>query len=75
MYEMTLKRRWGWWEWKVWNAGRTLVFGREVARSTARYKAARALFQLLLTAPIGEASPNVVRHASQNNRGAGITKR
>ena len=50
MYEMTLNRKWGWWEWRVSDrTGKTIMFGREISRSAARYKAARALFQLLLT--------------------------
>jgi hypothetical protein len=50
MYEMNLNRKWGRWEWKVSDrSGKVIMFGREISRSVARYKAARALFELLLT--------------------------
>jgi len=50
MYEMTLNRKRGWWEWRVGDrSGNVIMCGREISRSAARYKAARALFQLLLT--------------------------
>jgi hypothetical protein len=50
MYEMMLKRKWAWWEWRVCDhSGEVIMFGRETSRPAARYKAARALFQLLLT--------------------------
>lgn len=50
MYEMTLNRKWVWWEWRVCDAdGKVLLSGREVSRPEARFRAARALFQLLLT--------------------------
>ena len=51
MHEMTLNRKWGRWEWRVSDrSGKIIMFGREISRSAARYKAAGALFQLLLTA-------------------------
>jgi hypothetical protein len=34
-------------------SGKVVAFGREISRSTARYKAARALFQLLLATSCG----------------------
>ena len=50
MYEMNLNRKWGWWEWRVSDrSGKVAMFGREFSRPAARYKAARALFELLLT--------------------------
>jgi len=50
MYEMNLNRKWGRWEWSVSDrSGKVAVFGREFSRSAARYKAARALFEMLLT--------------------------
>jgi hypothetical protein len=50
MYEMKLNRKWGWWQWSVSDhSGKVAMFGREISRPAARYKAARALFQLLLT--------------------------
>jgi hypothetical protein len=50
MYEMNLNRKWGWWEWRVSDrSGKVAMFGREFSRPAARYKAARALFGLLLT--------------------------
>jgi hypothetical protein len=50
MYEMNLNRKWGRWEWKVSDrSGKVVMFGREISRPAARHKAARALFELLLT--------------------------
>jgi hypothetical protein len=50
MYEMMLKRRWGRWDWQVCDsAGQPVAVGRELTRSEARFKAARALFELLLS--------------------------
>ena len=50
MYEMNLNRKWGWWEWRVSDrSGKVAMFGWEFSRAAARYKAARALFELLLT--------------------------
>jgi hypothetical protein len=50
MFETVLKRKWGWWNWAVCDAaGKVMMSGREATRPMARYKAARALFQLLLT--------------------------
>jgi hypothetical protein len=49
MYEMKVSRKRIGWEWRVSDlSGRVAVAGREISRSTARYKAAHALFQLLL---------------------------
>ena len=50
MYEMMLERKWGRWQWRVCDsAGKAIVVGREKSREAARYKAARALFELLLS--------------------------
>jgi len=50
MYEMMIERRWGRWSWSVCDSGgKVIATGREKSRSAARYKAARALFELLLT--------------------------
>jgi hypothetical protein len=50
MYEMNLNRKWGRWEWKISDrSGKVAMFGQEFSRPAARYKAARALFELLLT--------------------------
>ena len=49
MYEMKISRKRIGWEWRVSDlSGQITVAGREISRSTARYKAAHALFQLLL---------------------------
>jgi hypothetical protein len=49
MYEMKISRKRLGWEWRVSDlSGRVAVVGREISRGTARYKAAHALFQLLL---------------------------
>jgi phenylacetate-coenzyme A ligase PaaK-like adenylate-forming protein len=50
MFAMSISRRWGRWNWTVSDKdGKVLVFGEEISRCAARYQAARALFQLLLT--------------------------
>jgi hypothetical protein len=50
MYEMMLERKWGRWQWTVCDSGgKIIVIGREKSRTAARYKAARALFELLLS--------------------------
>jgi hypothetical protein len=50
MYEMKLERKWGRWAWSVRDSsGKALVVGRARSRSAARYWAARALFDLLLS--------------------------
>jgi len=50
MYEMTISRRWGRWEWRVCDStGKAVATGREKSRPAARYKAARSLFELLLS--------------------------
>jgi hypothetical protein len=50
MFDMIINRKRVWWEWAVCDAaGTPIIFGRELSRPAARYKAARALFQLLLT--------------------------
>ena len=52
MYEMMISRKWGRWEWSVHDSGgNSIVVGREFSRPAARYKAARALFDLLLSTP------------------------
>ena len=49
MYEMKISRKRIGWEWKVSDlSGKVEVAGREISRNTAKYKAAHALFQLLL---------------------------
>ena len=50
MYEIMLERKWGRWKWSVCDSGgKVIVVGRENSRTAARYKAARALFELLLS--------------------------
>jgi len=49
MYEMKISRKRFGWEWRVSDlSGTVVVAGRELSRGLARYKAAHALFQLLL---------------------------
>ena len=49
MYEMKISRKRIGWEWRVSDlSGRVAAAGREISRGTAKYKAAHALFQLLL---------------------------
>jgi hypothetical protein len=50
MFDMAITRKWSRWNWTVSDhTGRVVAFGWEFSRSEAAYKAARALFQLLLT--------------------------
>jgi hypothetical protein len=57
MYEMTISRRWARWEWSVCDStGKAIVTGWEMSRPAARYKAARALFELLLSSRLCDLS-------------------
>lgn len=50
MYETMINREWGRWHWSVCDSnGKAIVVGRERSRPAARYQAARALFELLLS--------------------------
>jgi hypothetical protein len=73
MFETMLKRKWGWWDWTVHDsAGNVVMSGREASRPMARYKAARALFQLLLTSSrlrdLRELKPTQVRSGTQSRQ-------
>ena len=55
-FTVDLRRQGRWWGWIIRsNAGNCLREGRERRRAEARYKAARALFQLLASSPYYEA--------------------
>ena len=50
MFEMKIERKWGRWAWSVCDlTGKPLAGGREKSREAARYRAARTLFDLLLS--------------------------
>ena len=52
VFEIVLNKRGRKWRWSICTAeGRVVMLGAEVSRSAARYKANRALFQMLLSAP------------------------
>jgi hypothetical protein len=73
MFETMLKRKWGWWNWWVYDsAGKVMMSGREATRPMARYKAARALFQLLLTnsrlCDLRELKPKQIRPRTQSRQ-------
>jgi hypothetical protein len=52
VFELVLKKRGRIWRWSVCTSERAVVMeGSESNRPAAKYKAARALFQLLLSAP------------------------
>ena len=52
VFELVLKRRSRIWRWSVWTSeGAVVMEGSESSRPAAKYKAARALFLLLLSAP------------------------
>jgi hypothetical protein len=73
MFETMLKRKWGWWNWWVYDsAGKVVMSGREGSRPMARYKAARALFQLLLTnsrlCDLRESKPKKIRSRTQSKQ-------
>lgn len=53
VFEVTLSKRRRKWNWSVCtNEGTVVMQGYEGTRSAARYKARRALFQLLASAPL-----------------------
>jgi hypothetical protein len=52
-------RRWGW--FILTSSGECLVEGRERSRAEARYRAARALFQLLASSPYQKAVKEPLR--------------
>jgi hypothetical protein len=55
MFDMTVVKRGRGWEWRIdKRAGKTVMRGREAKREMARYRAARALFLLLMTARLPE---------------------
>jgi len=52
VFEVVLKRRGRTWSWRVCTTeGDVVMLGSESSRAAAKYKADRALFQLLLSAP------------------------
>jgi len=51
-FDVDVQRKRRRWEWLIrTSAGECLLYGRERSRAEARYKAARALFQLLASIP------------------------
>lgn len=52
LFDLSICRRGRAWRWSVFDqSGKLLFVGDERGRSAAQYMAARAMFQLLLTAP------------------------
>ena len=59
LFEAVLKKRGRLWKWSVCTAeGRVVMQGAHSRRTSARYKANRALFLLLLCAPYSHGQPN-----------------
>jgi hypothetical protein len=55
VFETAFKKRRGKWSWSVYSpAGRVLMSGAERSRAGASYKANRALFLMLLSAPYSD---------------------
>lgn len=71
VFDIAFERRARRWAWRVCTREETTVMsGRETSRAAARYKAARALFLMLLSAPYRSARSKVSeeRLNEQNNR-------
>jgi len=52
LFDLSIQRRGRGWRWSVIDrSGTPLLAGSECSRTAARYKATRAVFQMLLTAP------------------------
>ena len=59
VFEAMLKKRGRLWRWSIYTAeGRVVMQGAESRRASARYKANRALFLMLLCAPYSHVQPN-----------------
>ena len=59
LFEVALKKRGRLWKWSVCTAeGRVVMQGGDSRRTSARYKANRALFLMLLSAPYSHVQPN-----------------
>jgi len=59
VFETLLKKRRRVWSWSVCTTeGRVVMFGTESRRPSARYKANRALFLMLLRAPYSNMQPS-----------------
>ena len=59
VFEAMLKKRGRLWRWSIYTAeGRVVMQGADSRRTSARYKANRALFLMLLCAPYSHVQPN-----------------
>ena len=59
VFEAMLKKRGRLWRWSIYTAeGLVVIQGAESRRSAVRYKANRALFQMLLCAPYSHVQPS-----------------
>ena len=59
VFEAMLKKRGRLWRWSIYTAeGRVVMQGAESRRASARYKANRALFLMLLCAPYSHVQPS-----------------
>jgi hypothetical protein len=68
LFEVVVKKRGRRWRWSVCtNAGDVLMLGSESVRPAAKYKAARALFQLLLSAPYRSIRPSSLESAGSSH--------
>ena len=72
LFDLWIRRRGRGWRWSVSTpSGNLLLVGSERSRSAARYMAARAVFQLLLTAPYR----NGMRSKEASARGVHLSAR
>ena len=62
VFEVTVERRGRTWKWFVCtNDGEIVMLGRECSRSACQYRANRALFLLLSSAPYRSIRPRSIR--------------
>jgi hypothetical protein len=72
VFELVLKKRGRIWRWSVCaSEGAVVMVGSESSRPAAKYKAARALFQLLLSAPYQSIWMSRADDVRQDRRDAG----
>ena len=74
LFETVLKKRGRLWKWSVCTAeGRVVMQGAESRRTSARYKANRALFLMLLCAPHSRVQANRDRSSHSGGRSPSST--
>jgi hypothetical protein len=72
-FEAVLKKRGRLWKWSVCTAeGRVVMQGADSRRTSARYKANRALFLMLLCAPYSQVQPSGKSRTGSHSGGSGL---